>query len=216
MYIHSEKEVLLNKSKKLASLFLYGQTVNPIEILAKGSYEAIVLFLKPSGIKSLFGIEASELRDDCLDLSLIPYLNIAEITEKMQELLRVEEKIALLCDLLLQVITRNKLKTDQRVEFAAKKIIQSKGNLPLTTLHAELGITERTFERKFKEYVGITPSLFARICKFQSVLGQMEQEDYTKLSDLAYDFDFADQSHFIRTFKEFTGLTPSEYKAMMK
>ncbi|HET8736285.1 MAG TPA: helix-turn-helix domain-containing protein [Pricia sp.] len=78
----------------------------------------------------------------------------------------------------------------------------------------ELQLSERTFVRKFKEYVDISPRMFDRICKFHSLLGQLQSADYSKLSDVASDHDFSDQSHFIRTFKEFTGMTPTEHRCI--
>jgi AraC-like DNA-binding protein len=34
---------------------------------------------------------------------------------------------------------------------------------------------------------------------------------FNNLTDIAYDNGFADQSHFIRSFKEFTQITPNDY-----
>jgi AraC-like DNA-binding protein len=34
---------------------------------------------------------------------------------------------------------------------------------------------------------------------------------FEKLTDVAYDNGFADQSHFIRSFREFTNVTPNTY-----
>jgi AraC-like DNA-binding protein len=33
----------------------------------------------------------------------------------------------------------------------------------------------------------------------------------TSLTDLAYENEYFDQAHFIKDFKEFTGLTPKEF-----
>jgi len=33
----------------------------------------------------------------------------------------------------------------------------------------------------------------------------------SRLTDLAYDNEYYDQSHFIKDFKEFTGLSPKEF-----
>jgi AraC-like DNA-binding protein len=35
--------------------------------------------------------------------------------------------------------------------------------------------------------------------------------EFDKLTDVAYKTGFADQSHFIRSFKEFTQITPNDY-----
>ena len=58
----------------------------------------------------------------------------------------------------------------------------------------------------------MSPKLFSRICRFQSSLQQLRDNDYTKLSDIAFEHEFADQSHFIRTFREFAGFSPFQYQ----
>ncbi|MNY79127.1 DNA-binding transcriptional regulator ChbR [compost metagenome] len=54
--------------------------------------------------------------------------------------------------------------------------------------------------------------LFGRICRFQASLNQLRAQSYDKLSDIAFEQEYADQSHFIRNFKEFTGLTPFQFR----
>ncbi len=68
----------------------------------------------------------------------------------------------------------------------------------------------RQFERRFKEYSGFSPKLFSRITRFQSSLDSFGNKDKS-LTDIAYDCDYYDQSHFINDFKEFSGYHPSQY-----
>ncbi|MES3019615.1 MAG: helix-turn-helix transcriptional regulator [Bacteroidota bacterium] len=75
----------------------------------------------------------------------------------------------------------------------------------------EQNLTERTLQRMFKKFVGITPTQFRRICQFQQSFGQLRGGHFSKVSDVAFDNHFSDQSHFIRSFKEFTDTTPNDY-----
>ena len=59
--------------------------------------------------------------------------------------------------------------------------------------------------------IGVSPKLFLRINRFQNALAQIKQQGYDKLSDVAFDNDYADQSHFLRDFQAFTGLAPFQY-----
>jgi len=49
------------------------------------------------------------------------------------------------------------------------------------------------------------------IIQFQNSLTQLTIKDYTILTDVVYNNGYADQSHFIRVFKSFTGKTPKNF-----
>jgi AraC-like DNA-binding protein len=100
------------------------------------------------------------------------------------------------------------------MQFALSSIIQSKGSVSLITLRETLQLSERSFERKFKQHVGIPPKLFSRIARFQASLNQLKRNQFDKLSDIAFENDYADQSHFIRSFKEFAGCSPFQYQKL--
>jgi AraC-like DNA-binding protein len=59
--------------------------------------------------------------------------------------------------------------------------------------------------------VGVTPVQYRRICQFQSAFEQLRSKEFNNASDVAFGSGFADQSHFIRSFKEFTQTTPNNY-----
>lgn len=67
----------------------------------------------------------------------------------------------------------------------------------------------KQFGRLFRECVGMNPKEYGRIVRFQRSLRMMQlgSRDY---ADIAYANGYADQSHFIRDFRQFSGLTPKQ------
>ena len=61
------------------------------------------------------------------------------------------------------------------------------------------------FERLFNELIGANPKEYARIVRLKLLQHDFEN---INLAQLAYQCGYADQSHFIREFKQFSGYTP--------
>lgn len=212
MFHQSGGEILLNKGeRRLSELFLYGQTVKPIDISTAGPFRAIAVHLYPHVIQSMFGVEAHELRDSCIDYELLHCRQTSQLKDQLRDADSAHAQIGMILSSLQSLLQRADRVAPPELYFATQSIIQQGGEIALRSLYKRFGTSERTFERKFLQHVGVTPSLFKRICKFQAALEQLESNTFDVLSDVAYAHGFADQSHFIRTFKEFTGLTPKEY-----
>lgn len=47
--------------------------------------------------------------------------------------------------------------------------------------------------------------------RIQSVLKSLLENNYSNLTDVAYENNFYDQAHFIKEFKEFTGVSPKDF-----
>ena len=100
---------------------------------------------------------------------------------------------------------------DERISFATTRIQQVKGASPLMVIQQELYVTERTLQRLFLQHVGITPKQYSRTCQFQAALQQLTRNNFTDMAGVAFDNGYADQSHLIRAFRDFTNYTPLEY-----
>jgi len=59
---------VLPHDKKMPSLFLYGQTIQPVELMMEGNYNLICFQLYPFVINSFFNLKAKDINDDCYDL----------------------------------------------------------------------------------------------------------------------------------------------------
>jgi len=216
--MYSETQVaikLLPINKLLPNYFLYGQTIEPIELEIQGAYKLIVFQLYPFATRLLLGINPKEINDACYDLMQIKDIQ----TDKTISCLikeNTKKQIEIISDYILELVKKSSSNLDNSIKLAISTIIDSKGKIQIRQLREQLFITERTFERRFRKEIGVTPKQFAKIIQFSFSLNQIQESDYNELTDIAYDNGFADQSHFIRSFKKYTGETPREVLSKMK
>jgi AraC-like DNA-binding protein len=196
-------------NKRMPEVFLYGQTIQPIELNMHGPYRLIVFELFPFVLRSFFGVDARTLNDNCYDLGALA------VSRGLQPGLAssTEEKIRLLTDFLRAQFLESQQHLDMEVRQAMGIIIEHRGQISIGDLCAQLHLTERTLERRFIGATGISMKQFARITQFQGSLDQLKTNEYDKLTDIVYANGFADQSHFIRLFKKYTGTTPRKFGA---
>lgn len=199
------------KNKQLSELFLYGQTIHPIELSITGPYQLIVFQLYPFAVRTFLGIDPKRLNDDCFDLNLLANINVSQTITHLKATTNFTVQKEIISSFLLHLIQHSIIHPDQRIQLAIKLILNSKGKISVKDLRESLHVTERTLERQFVGQVGVSPKQFIKIIQFNTSLNQLSEEDYARLSDIAYGNDYADQSHFIRMFKKFTGKTPSEF-----
>ncbi len=78
---------------------------------------------------------------------------------------------------------------------------------------ARTGLSHRRFLDHFRHEVGMTPKLFARVQRFQSVVRRVHGLATVDWAAIAAECGYFDQSHFVHDFRDFTGLTPGDYLA---
>jgi AraC-like DNA-binding protein len=198
--------------KELPGTFLFGQSTRHADLCLTGNFNAAGVFLKPHALSSIFGLDAGLLTDSCMDMRMHAKGKEFRLSEKLEEAKSGQVKIELLRTYLIKELKENCTRNNQVMQYALEKIQKTKGTASISALQHELCLTERSFERKFKQYTGIPPKLFSRICNFQASLKQLNKNDFHKLSDIAYENNYADQSHFIRSFKEFAGFSPNQFQ----
>ena len=64
---------------------------------------------------------------------------------------------------------------------------------------------------QFKKYVGLTPKYYQRMLRFNEILRQIHQSKKIEWAQIAYQFEYTDQSHFIKEFKHFSGINPQKF-----
>jgi AraC-like DNA-binding protein len=182
------------------SASLKGITSKPQLFQMEPTYSHIAVSLFPHSIKALFGIDANETVDGVLDLH---HFFPKEMVEKIMDVRHTKARISHLDKYLLKRLDEMKALDCRVVNF-----LHLCPSVNYGRQLREYGISERQFERKFLQSVGFTPSYYKRVVRFESALSRIQTSSYRSLADLSYELGYADQSHFNREFKQFSGLTP--------
>jgi AraC-like DNA-binding protein len=217
MFQQTKNGMLLKpQNKYLSDFLLYGQTIHPIELCVEGAYRFIVFQLQPIAAKALLGIDPKILNDDCYDLHLLSSINTKEFTGKLHKTKDFIVQADIVARFISQLLLLKVYYPHATIVDAIALIVKRNGKVPIRELTTTLNITERTLQRNFVEHVGVSPKKFAKIIQFYTSFNQVTNDSSSSLTNIVYENGFADQSHFIRDFKRFTGQKPKEIKRTSK
>lgn len=168
-------------------------------------FDYIGIRFLPSAFTHLFGVNAHALSNQSQELNkVLP--NLSEwITSKIKPLDSFENITKMLNTKMIEFLNTQVIQCDHRFIAALHLIFQKKGNLD-TEKDLNTGLSSRQLRRIFNFYVGTTAKSFSNVVRFQYVLNTKP----SKNSKLYFDVGFFDQAHFIKNFKTFYGVTPTE------
>jgi AraC-like DNA-binding protein len=167
------------------------------------------VYLYPYAIPKLFSMPATDLTGQMPDLGSIFGRAGRELEERVMQALTGMERARIVSEFLIERL--NKTTQEVPIIFSSiSHIIEAKGLIDIGTLSDRFFSSPRNFERRFKEFAGLPPKLFSRIIRFQSTVKEYGKTGQS-LTDIAYEFGYYDQSHFIREFREFSGYNPKVF-----
>ena len=100
--------------------------------------------------------------------------------------------------------------------YIRRRIYETNGMVSIKQISEETGYSECYVRRTFHEMHGISPKIFEKIVRFQNALEEMNIHRDMALYDLAQESGYYDQSHMVKEFKNFMGLTPELYRKYME
>lgn len=96
--------------------------------------------------------------------------------------------------------------------LAASKLIDYRGGgLKVSELCRALGVGERRLRRVFADAVGLSPKEACRVARFSRAAELLRSRDGAESGRVVHDAGYYDQPHFIREFRQLSGLTPGAY-----
>lgn len=120
--------------------------------------------------------------------------------------LPLRSRLSALCRVL---VTRSAGSFDQVGHAASRAIAIRGGRVSIEEMAGRYGSTCQQFARRFSTATGMTPKMFARVTRFQSLIHALLSTDVSEWASVAAGVGFYDQSHMINEFREFAGASPT-------
>ena len=170
----------------------------------------IGVHFKPGGAFPFLGLPAGDLADTHVDLETLWGRSAGRLRERLCEARTSAERFQSLQEALLSRLCHG-VEQHYAVTAALEMFAKNLAGPRVKEAAKYLGLSQRRFIQVFKAEVGLTPKLFSRIQRFQQTRTLIQQNPSINWADLAVALGYFDQSHLIREFLEFSGLSPTDY-----
>jgi AraC-like DNA-binding protein len=165
--------------------------------------------LTPVGAHLLFGLPMHELSQRVVTLEDL-FGGEALFREAVAEAPGWAERFALVDEFLLARLDYARSPVPS-VTRALGRLRESGGTVPVGMIAAEIGCSRRHLIARFREQVGVTPKLLARIMRFQRVVSLVDARTEMGWAEIAQVCGYYDQAHLIRDFNQFAGSRPGDF-----
>jgi AraC-like DNA-binding protein len=188
---------------------LDGQRDHPLLIAQQGQINLVGVRFRAGGLAAFLSVPVNELSNLTVSVADIFGKAIYEVETRLYDR---PSQVAVLDSFFLKRL--NLTDSYQVAQHIANRIEQQRGSLSIQELSQDIGYSIRSVDRLFRQSYGVSPKFYARIVRFQYSIKQMTQQD--DLARLAAVCGYYDQSHLNKDFQAFAGVSPLQFKTIMK
>jgi AraC-like DNA-binding protein len=168
----------------------------------------VVAKLRAACAGRFLGVPPNELFGEVLALDqVVRPAEVARTSSAIQRANDDAERIAAL-ERFLHAITRP-WRPDSAVLKTIRAIDAASGTVRVSALARDAAVSQDTLEKRFRRVVGTTPKQFASIVRLRRAVEACKPG--RSFTEVSADAGYCDQSHFIRQFRQVTGLTPQGF-----
>ncbi|UJP66390.1 helix-turn-helix domain-containing protein [Mongoliitalea daihaiensis] len=193
--------------KDKVSIEITGKYTQPFFVNYLGDFDEIAIIFKPLGVNYF-------LKDDLIEHApafsqALPLPHWHALAEKLFLETNLNNRIELLESFLLD----NFSTIDDAIIRKAMLLLEDfEKDYSVQEVADLCGLTIKSLQRNFKKLLTCTPSEYKRILKFRHSLGKDAlQGEIKKLTEIALESNYYDQSYFIREYKKLTGKSPKAF-----
>lgn len=190
---------------------LLGQITEQFYIEPTGYVNTFAIRFYPYGFANFIDSPLNELANKETPLSeLFGDEKAEQLSHEIIQANTTDERIDI-AERFLTDRLNDKTTIDNIVKSTIDAMLLSKGSKPLIAILKDDLTKRRQLERNFVKQIGLSPKQLSKVIRLQATLQMLLNQTTETLTDIAYENEYYDQAHFIKDFKEFTGITPKEF-----
>lgn len=192
------------------SAFACGLFTSNYRLSVTGPVDVTGVVLKPTALYNLFGLRMPTLVNNRIPLTMLPDSDASHLAERTNAEKTSSDRVSILRTFLM-----DRFETARShftiVEDIIKWIDANHGNVTIDEVAAKFRVSRRYVETKFLEKVGVSPKFYARIRRFSYLSNIIVRSTDVNWQDIVHLGGFHDQSHLVKEFLKFNGMSPAEY-----
>lgn len=206
---HTYDADTLQPNGSFRHVWLSGMHKHYLSISAHQGSEMLVIQFKTSGAYPIIGTPIHEFNDKVLNAQDVFGEDILNLRKQILASQKIDEKFRCVDTWLNKKLDIQKTAKKELLDVLA--LLATTPMLEASNINDSYPKTQKHLIAQFKKHFGLTPKVFHRIFRFNKILLQIQNKNLLNWSDIAYEFGYSDQSHFIKEFKEFSGFNPQEF-----
>ena len=189
-----------------------GQKTSYNHVRASEDSAMVAAVLRTHSASSLFRMPLHELTDDTVKITDI-FSDWKNFECGFNGCTDDITRIRILCKFLAQKINGIRSCHDYFVRSCVDEIRNNRGlSAPFHSMN-RFGFSERSLQRIFRNHVGLSPKRYAEIIRLENSIALFGRG--RSMTEVCYEAGYYDQPHFIKSFRQYTGLSPSEFEKLM-
>lgn len=190
--------------------FVFGQITTPLEIAATGITGMVAARFQPDGFIPFSAYPIKLMENTAVPVNLLFGGDAFQLEAAVINAKQNEKRILILSRFLSHKLREGDT-VDRVIKMSLDTLMQSNGHINIEKLSDKMKINRRQLERKFSSAIGLSPKQLSKVIRLQKTLKMLTQNNTGNLTDIAYENGYFDQAHFIKDFKEFTGVSPKAF-----
>ncbi|GAB2742682.1 helix-turn-helix domain-containing protein [Salinifilum aidingensis] len=201
-----------------ADALLGGLRTSPAYLAQPAVQTGVQLAVRPLAARALFGLPAGELREHAVHAHEVLGREVELLRERVGELPTWGERFAVLDEYLRRRLAQAPRRAPRaEVVEAWTWLAGHRGAGSIAALARHVHLSERQLTAVFRAELGLAPKAVARLMRFedarQRISRSVRQQHPLDLAAAAHRCGYADHSHLVRDFRQYTGASPTRWVA---